>query len=185
MVKVLTTAVLFLFLAISSLAAAEKEVVIALSSDGKSIPDRGVVTVKPGASLTVTGKVFIRQFTAPGGLWKKNSRGEWRFFKEVRGYSLGIGVGNMTLRKEKEEFSWELAGEPPRQLGKERTLCWRVPAAALPGTCYTICLSTVTRVQVKTEGTASAHGFHVDYKLPGAGKRVLKGNTVFHVRVGK
>jgi hypothetical protein len=158
-------------------------VVIALSSGGKSVNDQDTLTVRPGTPITVTARVFIKQFKAPGGIWKKNSRGEWRFFKEVRGYSLGIGVGNMTLKKEKEEFSWAVQGEPIQPQGNQKTLCWTVPASALPGTCYTISLSTVTTVQVKTEGTASTHGIHVDYNLPGAGKRQLKGITVFHVLV--
>jgi hypothetical protein len=181
MVKTLSGVIFILLLAASSLCAAESDVAIVLSSGGKAYKDGDTITVRAGTPLMVTAKVFVKECKAPGGVWKKNSRGAWRFYKEIKGYSLGIGVGEMTVRTEKEDFSWDLMSEPPVSVSHEKTLCWMAPSGGTHGTRYTITLTTLTTVRVKTEGSASSHGVHLDYNLPGGGKRQLPGKAVFHV----
>jgi hypothetical protein len=177
--KCLAALVVFscLFMSVAWEAESEQEVHLVFSSGGKSIGD--TIVAKPGEDLKIRLKAFVRQFKVKGGVWKKNEHGEWRFFKNIRGYDVGLGVGKMSLKIEKEEFIWELLGEKPLSLGDGRDLTWKAPIAG----DYQVKVSSTTTGQITTEGTASKYGIHVDYKLPGAGKRAFRGEALLHIKV--
>jgi hypothetical protein len=172
--------ILFLFFMIGGRAVAaedDKEVHMVFASGGKGFKEGGTITTRPGEELKVRIKVFIKQFKVKGGRWKKNKNGEWRFYKNVRGYDIGLGVGKMSLKILKEEFIWELQGEEV-VLATGRELVWKAPRAG----DYYIKASSKTTGQITTEGTASKFGIHVDYELPGAGKRIFSGEAILHIR---
>jgi len=177
----LIVALILLFSGCGAASADDGELVIVFSCRGKTYRDGDTVTVSPGEKLSISAKVFVKQFKVKGGVWKKNSRGEWRFFKEIRGCTVGVGVGKMSLKIMKEDFSWNLDGTS--LIGSERTLSWTVPA--LTGGSHQIAFAVAEVGQVKTEGTASLHGFHVDYNLPGAGKRRFSGKAALRLKVQK
>ncbi|MDQ7824762.1 MAG: hypothetical protein RDV48_18330 [Candidatus Eremiobacteraeota bacterium] len=155
-----------------------EEVLLIFSSGGKGYKSGDTVAVKAGSDLKILAKVFVKQFAVKGGHWKKNPQGEWRYFKKIRGYSVGVGVGKMSLNVLKQEYRWVLEGEPPQS---QKEFTWHVP----PDACgdSTIKITTVTQGQIKTEGTASLHGLHLDYNLPGAGKREFKGEALLHLHI--
>ena len=87
----------------------------------------------------------------------------------------------MSLSKLKEEYKWVLEGKKPKCLGREQELTWKVPWQ--PGANYKLAISTTTYGQVKTEGSASLHGIHLDYNLPGGGKKTFTGQAELHIEV--
>jgi len=177
----LVVALSLLFSWCSAASADDDELVIVFSCRGKTYRDGDTIVAAPNEKLSISAKVFVKQFKVKGGVWKKNSRGEWRFFKEIRGCTVGVGVGKMSLQIMKEDFSWNLDGKS--RIGAERTLSWTVPA--LSGGSHQIAFAVAEVGQVKTEGTASLHGFHVDYNLPGAGKRRFSGKAALRLRIEK
>ena len=154
--------------------------VLVLSCEGKGYSDGATIEAVAGREITLKVKVFIKEYKVSGGTWKKNIKGEWRFHKEYKGYGLGVGVGNMSLNILKEEYTWKIMGQPCKTIAKSQEIKWKVPGN--PGETSEIQVITRTEGQVKTEGSASFHGVHLDYNLPGGGKKVFAGKARITVK---
>ncbi|MGV8124231.1 MAG: hypothetical protein AB2L14_31180 [Candidatus Xenobiia bacterium LiM19] len=183
-VKIFFSAAMALLVIFSSCSAAradDDEMVILFTCRGKAYKNGDTLVVTSKEKLSIAVKVFVKQFKVKGGIWKKNKKGEWRFYKEVKGCTVGIGVGKMTMKILKEDYLWRLDGA--RQIGSDKILSWTAPS--LPGDSHNIACVVKAVGQVKTEGSASLHGFHVDYNLPGAGKRTFSGKSTVRLKVEK
>ncbi len=173
---------LILLFSLSAIARADvDEMVILFTCRDKVYKNGDTLVVTPQEKLSITAKVFVKQFKVKGGIWKKNIKGEWRFFKEVRGCTVGIGMGKMNLKILKEEYIWHL--DEISQIGSDKTISWQVPS--FPEDSHHITVVVTSVGQVKTEGSASVHGFHVDYNLPGAGKRQFSGKATLRLKMEK
>lgn len=157
------------------------ESTLVFSYAGKGYGDGDTIDIKAGEELAVKVKVFMKEFKIKGGTWKKNNKGQWRYYNNIKGYEVGLGIGNMTFNKLKEEYEWKLKGDPPMCIGKSQELKWKVPDK--PGNTYELEVLTRTEGQVKTEGSASMHGIHLDYNVPGGGKRTFEGKGCLHIKV--
>lgn len=177
--RVIFILILFMsFFSVNGVFAQDGESTLVFTCRGKGYKDGDTIYVKPGEELTIKVKTFIKEFKVTGGMWKKNSQGQWRFYKEIKGYGLGVGVGNMSLSILKEEYEWKLKEKTPTCIGKSQDLHWKVPG----GKAYELEVSTKTEGQVKTEGSASMHGIHLDYKLPGGGRKIFNGKARLYIK---
>jgi hypothetical protein len=161
--------------------AQDVESTLVFSHAGKGYSDGDTVDLGAGEEMAVKVKVFIKEFKVKGGRWKKNSKGQWRYYNNIRGYEVGLGIGNMSFNILKEEYLWRLKGDTPKCIGTSQELKWKVPDT--PGNTCDLEVTTKTEGQVKTEGSASMHGIHIDYNVPGGGKRTFEGKGCLHIHV--